>query len=127
METNPVAGIMSPAAARTIFTFKVPVAMQERLKTPIATMGLVKLTVDEEITAAKLAHGEGASNAFALLKQSLVAVNGKKVTLADGTAEGALNAMDPAVRALCIKAYESIHSPKEDEAADFLGSVSASL
>ena len=105
---------------RQMYEYDIPPKMAKT--TGITSVGLVQLTADEEITSAKRARNDNMRLAYELVKASLVAVNGKKVSLADGSADTAWNKMDPKVRALVLQAYAELHNAPEESVEDFLAS-----
>lgn len=105
---------------RPVHTFQIPKALMGQ---GAVTLGLVQLTADEEMMAAKVGGQDGAKTAMQLLKMSLVEVDGKPVAVADGTADIAIGQFSPKVRSLALLAYSELHQPKEDEVAGFLKSA----
>lgn len=117
MSENPVMQLVEPAPpTRPVFEYDVP----DRLGG--GTIGIVKLTTAEEMMATVRAGTDSAKLVYELAKQALVAVNGRGVTLADGSADRAWDTMDPAVRNLVVMAYGDLHVPQEDEVKAFRAS-----
>ena len=112
-------------ATRVVFTFKVPAKLQAEVGDGVQSIGLVKLSADEEIQASRMGKAND-TTMLELLKMSLRAVNGTAVSTGDATSDASLNRMDPKIRNLCVAAFSSIHNPKEGETKDFLDSVSMS-
>jgi hypothetical protein len=110
---------------RQTYSYKVPPKLAA--STGIESVTLVELTADEEIAAAKRSRNDNVRLAYELVKSSLVGVNGKQVSLADGTADAAWNRMDPKVRALALQAYASLHNAEEEDVADFINSRSVNV
>src|SRR5256885_1253432 len=88
--------------ARDVFTFKVPPKMAAR--SGIQTIGLYELTTKEETQAAKRCGTDMSRMAYELTLAALASVNGKPVSMADGTAEEAWGKMGPKVRTLAMTA-----------------------
>ena len=126
-QTNPVAEMKAKEPARIIYRYTIPADAQKRANDGVKSIGLVKVTVGEELIANKLAHGDDGAGSVELLKMSLREVNGLPVNVADGSAETALNKMDPIVRGLVVVARTRLHQPNEKEVADFLGSATTAL
>lgn len=116
-EENP---LIAPAKklAREVSVFTLP----KSLANGITSMGLVCLTPEEEIMAYNRAGGDAAKGVAELLKASLAQINGKPVSLADGSSDIAWRDMEPKVRALLQKAWKDMHHPSEQEESDFLAS-----
>lgn len=101
---------------RTIHTYQLPKTYGD----DITSVGLVELTAAEELSATKRAKGDMFRTAYELAKQSLVQVNGEAVRSSDATVDAAWERMNPKVRNLVLSAYQEIHTPGEDDAANFL-------
>ena len=112
-------------ASRPVYRYDVPRKLAKI--SGIEKVGLVQLTPDEELMGTKRARNDQARLAFEWAKQSLVEVNGKPVSLADGTSDKAWNDMHPKVRGLVVVAYGELHTPEEDEITDFLGSQTTTI
>lgn len=105
-------------AERPVFEFTIP----ESISGDVKTVGLIELTAQEEMQAAKRSGGDQMKLAYELVKQCIVEVNGEKVKLSDGTVDTAFNKMPSKARAMVLAAYADIHAPPEDAAQDFLAS-----
>ena len=99
------------------FTFSKKLATAE-----IQSIGLVQLTSDEEVMATKKAANNAANMAQNLVLQSLAEVNGKSVTLADGSTDVAWKKLSPKQRGLVLTAYAELHTPEDSDVEDFLKS-----
>ena len=104
--------------ARQVYTYTVPVKQSGKVK----KVGLVELTVQEELMAAKRAQGDSHRLAYELSLQSLREIDGQAVSVGDGSADKAFNEMGPKVRQLVMQAYVKIHGAEDSDAADFLSS-----
>lgn len=122
------ANFLKPAAAvtatspegnvRPLYVYVTP----QRLHAVAKSVGLVELTAEEELMAAKRANNNPVRLAYELAKESMRQFDGRPVSLADGSADTAWNVMGPVLRTLVITAYQEIHNPKEDDASAFLAS-----
>lgn len=99
------------------FTFSKKLATTE-----VGSIGLVQLTSDEEIMATKRAANNAANMAQNLVLQSLAEVNGKPVTLADGSTDVVWKKFSPKQRGLMLAAYAELHTPDDSDVEDFLKS-----
>jgi hypothetical protein len=106
--------------SRPVYVFDVPAS----LANGITSIGIVQLTAREEMQAAKRAGSDTIRLVYEQVKQSLVEVNGEAVNMADGSADSAIEAMDPKVRNLVMAAFANLHSPPEDTVRGFLESQS---
>ena len=103
---------------RQVYTFVVPTKHAGRAK----KIGLVELTVHEELMAAKRAQGDSHRLAYELSMQALREIDGNPVSVGDGSAVKAFNDMGPKIRQLVMQAYVKIHAAEDDDAKDFLSS-----
>lgn len=108
------------AKMRPIFRFDVPEGLAKT--TGIKKLGLHQLTASEELMATKRARNDTHRLAYELAKQALVEIDGKPITLGDGSADTAWGDMHPKIRTLAVAAFGELHSPEEDEIAGFLKS-----
>ena len=109
------------ASDRVLFSFDIP----ETVKGDVRSFGLVEITADEEILASRSAGGDKYRTAMELLKFAIREVNGKPVSIADGSADKALKGMLPKARQLLLAAYAEVHVPSEAESEDFLKTMRA--
>lgn len=112
------AGVTGDGGGRPLYVYATP----PRLHAVAKSVGLVELTAEEELMAAKRANNNPVRLAYELAKESLRQFDGRAVSLADGTSDTAWNVMGPVLRTLVITAYQEIHNPREDDAATFLAS-----
>lgn len=86
------------------------------------SIGLVKLTMNEELEALNIAkHDAGKAVYFALMK-SLVEVDGRRVDRSNAEDERIVNNTDPVIRDLMISAQQSISGATKDSRDAFLKS-----
>jgi hypothetical protein len=105
--------------ARQCSTFKIPVSLQTN---GVMEIGVRELTTEEEKMAVRRVGGDSYAIAYELPKQSLCEVNGKRVSLADGTADKAWDTFNPQQRQLVLRAYAAVNNAKDEEVDDFLKS-----
>lgn len=103
---------------RPLYVFKVPASVGSEIK----SVGLVQLTVSEEIALGDACASQRNRLPMALAKASLVQVDGKLVGDADDSREIAWSKMGPKVRALILLAYNKLHIPQDDALEAFLKS-----
>lgn len=101
---------------RPLYVFQIPAAYASTVK----SFGLVEITADEELLAAKLAGSDRMKIAHLLASFSLREVDGKPVSFGDGSSEAAFRKMAPKERNLLMTAYADIHTVSEEAAAGFL-------
>ena len=116
---------LAAKAARPIYTFPVSPKLAEECG--VESVGLVKLTARQEKDIGERAGSSAHKLAYELVLNALAEVNGKKVSVSDGTADKAYNEFDPKLRQLVMTAYGRLHSPSEDEAESFLAGMSVKV
>lgn len=84
------------------------------------SVGLVKLSPEEELKASKRAGENAYALAFELAKASLYKVDGRRINIAEAEDELVWKKIDPELRQLILTAYNKLHSPEEKVAKDFL-------
>jgi len=107
------------AQARPIYRYDIPSPLAAA---GVSKVGLVQLTSSEELQATKRARNDTHRLAYELAKQSLVEVNGDRVSSADGSVDTAWDQMPPKVRTLVMTAYGNLHAPEEADIDAFLKS-----
>lgn len=107
-------------ASRPRYTYKVPKSLQRT--TGIESITVTELLAADELMATKRANNDPIRLAYEMALQCLVAVNGKEVSLVDGSADKIWETMHPQVRHLVMRAYDQTHNVPKSEAEDFLGS-----
>jgi len=88
----------------------------------IRTIGLVELTVEEEMIAQKRGRNDAMRIASELAKESLRMIDGRVLSSADGSLDAAWAALHPKLRTLVTTAFNDLHSPTDHEAIGFLKS-----
>lgn len=106
-------------AKRLVHRYKMPAKLAA--ESGIESVGIQELTGNDENMAYKRATG-GADSALHLAQASLVEINGKPVSLTDGSVDKAWNTMHPKVRVLVTRAYNAVNNPNQGELEDFLES-----
>lgn len=117
------AGLPVAAHARTnraVYEYDFPATVQQ--ETGFATVGIVALTVEEEMMAIQRADGTPAKLAFELAKQAMVSLGGKPVNTGDASADRAWQAIGPSGRRLVTEAFGEINTPQKPQLEAFLGS-----
>lgn len=102
-----------PQRARIVWTYDVPEEAQGDDPDKVTTVGIVELTAQEEVWASKRSGGNSAGLAFELWKQSLAEVNGKPVTIGDGSADIWAAKFSSKLRTLIMTAYADINTPTD--------------
>lgn len=106
---------LSKVKPRVKYEYTVPPSVSEDIK----TFAIHELTSDDELMATKRSRNEVARLAYELAKASLAEVNGKPVSLGDGSADKAWDDMPPKLRSFVTQAYAECHVPSDEETADF--------
>lgn len=104
---------------RVIHSFKIPESLASY---GVKEIGLVELTMEEELLATRRSRGDAVRLAYEYAKECLRVVDGKTVRTIDGSADKVWSAMHPKVRQLVIRAYGLLHQPKAEEDSAFLES-----
>lgn len=103
---------------RPVHTFTFPPSVA----TDIESVGIAELTSDEEIQATKRVGTDQARLPYELSLQCLAEVNGKPVSLVDGSADTAWKAMSSKQRTLMVAAYSEVNAPEQEDLSGFLKS-----
>jgi hypothetical protein len=109
---------VKPPLPRTVHMFDIP----DSVPGEVRQVAVKELTAQEELTALKRAGSDIGRIAVERVKESIVEVNGEKVSLHDGSADKVWAGLHPIVRDLISSAYLEIHQPKEETTALFLRS-----
>lgn len=115
--------VMGTGSGRMLYTYNVPEQLAQQCG--VRTVGLVELTADEELRAARRASGDPYAFAIQALKESVRVVDGVALSTNDLSAEqfwARTNPGMPRFRALVLAAYNTIHNPAKEDAALFLAS-----
>ncbi len=99
------------------FTFPPSVSTDE-----VQSVGISELTSNEEIQATKRVGTDQARLPYELSLQCLAEVNGKPVSLGDGSADTAWKAMSSKQRTLMIAAYSEVNAPEQEDLSGFIKS-----
>ncbi len=119
-----------PPAARVFHEFTLPAGFDPEL----VCIGIVELTVQEEMWATKRADGNAMALGYNLAMESLrylgrskgaTDIDRQMVSTSDGTTELQFHKMSPQVRQLVVTAYSAVHQPPQDTVAGFLKSKRA--
>jgi len=107
---------------RVVHIFKIPEAIAAH---GVKEIGLVELTMEEELLATKRARGDAVRLAYEYSKECLRLVDGQVVRTSDGSADRVWATLHPKVRQLVMRGYGLLHQPQGDEDAAFLESHEA--
>lgn len=108
---------------RVVFTYAIPADLQKTSRgVVVTTIGVAELTPLDEIEAAKRSRGDTTRLAFELAMQSFAEVNGKAVSLSDGSAESNWTAIGPKLRNLVMTAYSEVNQAGGEAVVGFLAS-----
>lgn len=108
---------------RVIHRFKVP----ESIGGDIREIGLVEMTAEEELMVEARCRGASDKRAHEMAKQAIAEVNGKPVSLADGSVDKAWSSMLPKVRVLVSSAWVRLHLANDEEVEGFFASRTSSV
>lgn len=109
--------------ARPIFEFSLKEAgIEDENGIVKETIGLVKLTMDEELDAMSRANGNAIKMAYNSAVASLVEVDGRPLNRAEAENETIFRNTDQVVRQLITQAYAEISTPAEAASKVFLKS-----
>lgn len=89
------------------------------------TVGLRALNAVEEQDASRSAAADMLKAQYEAVKRMIVRLDGKKVSVADGTVDAFFDHCDPRLRQLLTTVYVRASSPTKKEAADFFKSARA--
>lgn len=121
-QSQQLVGLSPPQDNRPRTTYTVPESMRDASKQP-AKVSFRQLTADEELTASKAGKFDVMRSQYEAVKLSIVAVDGKPVSVADGTVDSFWEHADPRLRSLLIDAYNRLSSPTREESASFFKSA----
>jgi hypothetical protein len=107
------------APRRQVYEYPIPVELSWDGKEH--SVGLVELTSDEELMAAKRAQNEAMRLAKELAKASVYEIDGKRLSVVDGSADEAWGRFGAPLRNLLVEAYADIHVASDKAKAHFLG------
>jgi len=104
---------------RAKYKYKVPAGMVDDFG-GIKSITIVELTAEEELLAAKRAHGDAMRLALELAKESLRYVDDQELNTGDDSSDRAWARLGPKGRTMVLTAYSQTHTPKGEDVADFL-------
>ena len=107
---------------RVVHEFSLPAEMVDTDEHVRRSIGLVKLEMSDEISAAERARGNQARLAYSFARMSLWEVDGRQVNKAEGEDETILQRCDPAIRELILLAYADISTAPDGASKKFLAS-----
>jgi hypothetical protein len=115
--------VLSPRSNRPTHTYDVP--PRGWAIVGIKSIGLVRLTADEEIAVLQKARssaklGDAVRVQYELAKAAIVSIDGQALRQHTEALEVAWNALTPPARTLLLRAYQDLHAVDEDITADFL-------
>lgn len=114
-------------AARTVHTFDIPEGLVKSTGTEIRTIGIMELTAEEEMMAAKRIQGEAVRLPFEQAKESMRYINGKLVQTHDGSADKVWADMHPKIRNMVVIAFNRVHQSGREDLDSFLNSGQISI
>lgn len=116
---------MPAAPSRTVHTYTFPPSCQTEYPA-YQTVSFLELTPDDEIMAAgRAGTGNEGKLAYEKIKAALYALNGKRISLGDGTTDTELAKCPPKVREFIGAAFMDLHSVEKEDVKVFLQSHSA--
>lgn len=112
---------------REVYVFTVPLRAQQDVG--ITSLGLVKLTLDEEERIYESMRGATVGSALkvktALARASLQSINGKPVPAIGEGRDVAIGSLAPKAREMLMGAYRRLHELDQETMQDFLNGVTA--
>lgn len=111
------------ATDRVVHRFKVPKSIPGEVR----EIGMVELTADDELKVEQRCKGASDKRAAELVKTSLCEVNGKPVSLMDGSVHNVWNDMPAKVRTLINSAWLKLHMASDEELEGFFASRTTSI
>ena len=111
------------ARSRAVYVYELPdeikILNDEYVRESI---GLVKLTMDEEMSGAERAAGVQAKMAYNWARSALVEVDGRPLKKDEAEDEAILRNTDPVIRDLILEAYADISTNPKEVTKKFLKS-----
>ena len=114
---------VAQANARPIYEYKLSAKLAGQCEHVKESVGLVKLTADEEMRAAERSGTNIGKLASELASACLKEVDGHELDVSKGEDVIVWNRMLPEIRSLVTTAYAKLHNAEPEEVADFLASV----
>lgn len=109
-------------APRPVYVFDLPEELAGQDEHVKQSVGLVKLTLDEEMQALARAAGDSIKMAYYCARASLVEIDGRKLNKGEAEDESVLRHADPVIRQLIVAAYGEISTTSEENSKKFLAS-----
>jgi hypothetical protein len=110
-------------AKRPIYVFDLPPEIQALDDQYIKkSVGLVKLTMREELNALDLAGGSAAKAGYYMVMAALVEIDGRLLNKGEAEDETILNSTDPAIRSLIVEAQTDLTGTTKESSKSFLAS-----
>ena len=103
---------------RVIHRFRIP----DSISGDVREVGLVELTAEDELAVETRCRGSSDKRAHEMAKQSIAEVNGKSVSLADGSTDKVWSSLHPKVRVLVASAWVKLHLANDEELESFFAS-----
>lgn len=116
-------GLTAGKQARVVHRFEIP----ESVPGDIRSLGLVELSAEDELKVEARCKGAPDKRAQEMAKAAIVEVNGKPVSVGDGSCDAAWSGMHPKVRMLVSSAWLKLHLASDEETAAFFASRTSSL
>jgi hypothetical protein len=114
---------MFESKPRVVFEFTLPAELKQLDDDYIKTsFGLVKLLMDEEISATGSAGRNPGKVAYNMTRCSLVEVDGRRLNKGDAEDDTVLNRTDPQIRAAILHAYNDISDLEDSVGKKLLAS-----
>lgn len=108
---------------RAVYEYELPEEIQALKDRYVQkSVGLVKLRMDEEITAAEKAGSNQAKLAYTWARFALYEVDGRRVKKDEGEDETIITNTDPLIRELIVEAYADLAANTKETTKKFLGS-----
>ena len=110
-------------AARPVYEYDLPdeaVALNDPYIKK--SVGLVKLSFNEELQSLEIAQSNPARAAFFMITHALVEVDGRRIDKANGEDERICNNTDPVIRSLLVDAQSELSTASKAGSAAFLKS-----
>ena len=116
-------GLQDTKQDRVIHRFEVP----KTIPGDVRSLGLVELTAHDELQVEARCRGASDKRAQEMAKAAIVEVNGKPVSVGDGSCDSAWATMHPKVRMLVSSAWLKLHLANEEETEAFFASRTSSV
>lgn len=108
---------------RVVHRFKVPASIPGEVR----EIGLVELTAEDELRVEQRCKGASDKRAAELVKSAICEVNGKAVSVMDGSVHNVWNELPAKVRTLVNSAWLRLHMASDEELEGFFASRTTSI